>query len=461
MIIEKKRDGRVLSQADLEWFARAVAGNTASDAHIAALAMAIFLNGMSMAERVGLTVAMRDSGRVFRWPDLPGPVLDKHSTGGVGDNVSLILAPALAACGAFVPMISGRGLGHTGGTLDKLSAIPGYCITPGIDLFCRVVKKTGCAIIGQTPDIAPADGRFYAVRDATATVESIDLVTASIVSKKLSEGLSALVLDVKCGNGAFMTGPGEARALAQSLVAVANGAGCRTSALITAMDQPLANAAGNALEVDHAVRFLLGASDQPRLARIVGQLGGTVLHDSAICASREQGARRIDAVLQSGQAAARFAEMVAALGGPSGFVEKPGDFLARAPIIRPVFADRPGYVTQIDTRALGHGVIALGGGRRAPEDRINPSVGFDALCATGEEVTARHPLAMVHAASEDGFERAAHCLRTACKVSEERPPPPHDPILAHIAAPGHSDSDGGSNKDGSTDGGHQAPPAGM
>ena len=276
-IIRKKRDGGTLTTEEIGFIVRGLTDGSVTEGQVAAFAMAVFFQGMEVAERIALTLAMRDSGEVLDWPGLDGPVLDKHSTGGVGDNVSLMLAPALAACGAFVPMISGRGLGHTGGTLDKLDSIPGYRTRPDAGTFRRVTRAVGCAIIGQTADIAPADKRFYAIRDVTATVESIDLITASILSKKLAAGLDALVLDVKCGSGAFMATQGDARALAESLVQVANGAGCRTSALITDMNQPLASAAGNALEVANAANFLTGDAIDPRLWQVTVAQGGELL----------------------------------------------------------------------------------------------------------------------------------------------------------------------------------------
>jgi len=256
-VIAAKRDGTALTPEQIRFMIEGLTDETISEGQVAAFAMAVCLRGMDTAERVALTEAMRDSGDVLVW-NLPGPVVDKHSTGGVGDNVSLMLAPALAACGAYVPMISGRGLGHTGGTLDKLDAIPGYATRPDLDTLRRVVADIGCAIVGQTADIAPADRRLYAIRDVTGTVESVDLITASILSKKLAAGLEALVLDVKTGTGAFMATPEHARALARALVEVAQGAGCATRALITDMNEPLASAAGNALEVANAVRLLRG-----------------------------------------------------------------------------------------------------------------------------------------------------------------------------------------------------------
>ncbi len=265
-IIRDKRDGRTLADADIGDFIRGLTEERVTEGQAAAFAMAVFFRGLTLDERVALTRAMRDSGRVLAW-DLPGPILDKHSTGGVGDTVSLVLAPLVAACGGFVPMISGRGLGHTGGTLDKLASIPGYDVAPGLDRFRAVVREAGCAIIGQTGDLAPADRRLYAIRDVTGTVESLDLITASILSKKLAAGLDGLVMDVKAGSGAFMAGIDEARDLGRSIVTVANAAGLPTRALLTDMDAPLASAAGNAVEVGYAVDYLTGRNERTALPR--------------------------------------------------------------------------------------------------------------------------------------------------------------------------------------------------
>ena len=368
--------------------------------------MAVFFRGMDRHERVALTRAMRDSGRVLAW-DLPGPVVDKHSTGGVGDNVSLMLAPALAACGAYVPMISGRGLGHTGGTLDKFDAIPGYQTQPDAETFARVVREVGCAIIGQTDDIAPADRRFYAIRDVTATVESIDLITASILSKKLAAGLGALVLDVKVGTGAFMSSLEAARALAQSLVEVANDAGCATRAVVTDMNEPLATAAGNALEMANAARFLRGDVIDSRLWDVTVALGAELLVQAGIATDAAEGAERMDMAFESGAAAERFERMVAALGGPSDFLDRFEAHLAGAAHIAEVPAGRAGFVAGIDTRHLGFAVVELGGGRRRPADRIDHAVGLESLIGLGAAVEPDTP-ARPHPRRQRGRARRRH-----------------------------------------------------
>ncbi len=420
-VIARKRDGAVLSDDEIAFMVAGITTETLSEGQVAAFAMATLLRGMTTGERVALTLAMRDSGDVLAW-DLPGPVVDKHSSGGVGDNVSLMLAPALAACGAYVPMISGRGLGHTGGTLDKFDAIPGYATQPDVATLARVVRAVGCAVIGQTADIAPADRRLYAIRDVTATVESIDLITASILSKKLAAGLGALILDIKCGSGAFMATLPEAQALARSLTDVANGAGCPTRALITDMNEPLASAAGNALEMANAVRFLRGDEIDGRLWDVTVALGAEVLAQAGLAVDTEQGAAQMRTALQSGAAAERFARMVAALGGPADFVEAVHLHLDRAPVMADVEAGRAGYVTSIDTRAVGYAVVELGGGRRSPSDLVDPSVGFEGLVGLGAAVTPDAPLARLHAADDAAFARAADRLRAAYTIGDAPPP---------------------------------------
>lgn len=420
-IIRKKRDGQVLDKAEIAFMVEGLTHGTVTEGQVAAFAMAIFFRDMVRDERVALTEAMRDSGAVLDWTGLDGPVLDKHSTGGIGDNVSLMLAPALAACGAYVPMISGRGLGHGGGTLDKLDSIPGYRTNPDLALFRKVVEDVGCAIIGQTADLAPADRRIYAIRDVTATVESVPLITASILSKKLAEGLDALVLDVKTGNGAFMVTLDQARALARSLVDVANGAGVKTAALITAMDQSLATAAGNAVEVLNAAEFLLGKRDR-RLEEVTVALGAEGLVLSGIASDTADGRRRIMEAFDSGKAAEIFGRMVAALGGPAGFMDDPAAHLKPAPVIRDVFPDGDGIVEAVDSRAVGIAVIELGGGRARPEDRIDHSVGFTRLAAVGAPVgRGDAPLATVHARTEAHAEKAADALRAAYKLGNAVP----------------------------------------
>lgn len=419
-VIAAKRDGRVLSREQINFFVSGITTGAVTGEQTAAFAMAVYFQKMEISERVALTEAMRDSGDVLKW-DLPGPVLDKHSTGGVGDNVSLMLAPALAVCGAYVPMISGRGLGHTGGTLDKFDAIPGYETQPDIETLKRVTRDVGCAIIGQTGDVAPADKRLYGIRDVTATVESVDLITASILSKKLAAGLEGLVLDVKCGSGAFMDSLPRARALAESIVRVANDAGCRTSAIITDMNEPLARAAGNALEMQNAVDFLKGKEIDNRLWDVTVALGAELLANAGLADGPETGADMMLDALQSGKAAERFGQMVSALGGPSDFVEKADGYLEKAPLVAEIYADKSGFVQAIDTKGVGMAVVALGGGRTSSRDPIDYAVGLDWLVGIGQHVDGEQPIARVHARDEAALEEAKSRVLAAYEIGEAVP----------------------------------------
>ncbi len=418
-IIRDKRDGRALRPADIADFVSGVADNRVSPEQIAAFAMATCLRGMTAEETVALTLAMRDSGEVLDWRDLEKPVLDKHSTGGVGDAVSLMLAPVLAACGAAVPMISGRGLGHTGGTLDKLEAIPGYVAYPANERFRAAVEAVGCAIVGQTGSLAPADGRIYAVRDVTATVESVPLITASILSKKLAAGLDALVMDVKAGSGAFMASETKARELAASLVFVARGAGLPTVALITDMDEPLGREAGNAVEVRGAIRFLTQTPREPRMEAAVLALAAELLVLGGLAGDLGDGERRARQALDSGAAAERFARMVASLGGPVDLLARPDAHLPGAPVVRDVRAETAGVVAAVDARALGLAVVELGGGRTKASDPVDPAVGLTAMVRVGARVEVGEPLALVHARDEAGAERAAERVRAAYRLDSD------------------------------------------
>ncbi len=419
-VIASVRDGRATPEG-VAWFARALASGAATDAQAGAFAMAVLLKGLSEACRVALTRAMRDSGDVLTW-DLPGPVVDKHSTGGVGDSISLLLAPALACCGVYVPMVSGRGLGHTGGTLDKLESIPGFCVDTSEPRLRALMRETGCAIVSASSRIAPADKRLYAIRDVTSTVESIDLITASILSKKLAAGLQALVLDVKVGSGAFLPGVDQARALARSLVDTANGAGCRTSALITDMDRPLAWNAGNGLEVREVMDTLTARAPSARLVDLTCALGGEVLALCGRTADAGQGAAMIRAALDNGGAAERFGRMVAAQGGPVDFVEHYARHLVAAPVIRDVPAKGAGIVARIDTRAVGEAVVQLGGGRLKGGDPVDPRVGFSALAEPGAMVGHGAILARVHAADETGAKAAIAALQAAYHLGDAPAP---------------------------------------
>lgn len=423
-IIRAKRDGRVLTKQQIDYFVAGITDHSVTESQISAFAMAVFFQGMTADERVALTLAMRDSGDVMDWRELAldGPVIDKHSTGGVGDVVSLMLGPIVAACGGYVPMISGRGLGHTGGTLDKFEAIPGYKAKPSNELFQRVVKQVGVAIIGQTGRLAPADSRFYATRDITATVESIPLITASILSKKLAAGLDALVLDVKTGNGAMMTVHSQAIELAQSLVTVANGAGLKTSALLTDMNEVLAYSAGNSIEVHEAIRFLCGEQQAPRLREVTLALAAEMLYRGDLASSVLAGRAQAEHALDSGRAAEKFAQMVRALDGPSDLLTAYAEHLPLAPIARPVFADRSGYISRVNTRALGLAVVALGGGRRASTDELDYGVGLDQVLGSGVKVDSETPLAMIYARTEQQWQQAANEVRSSFEIADQAPP---------------------------------------
>ncbi|MEA2380897.1 MAG: thymidine phosphorylase [Solirubrobacteraceae bacterium] len=423
-LIRRKRDGGALEPHEIEWFVRGITDGGVSDAQVGAFAMAVVLKGMTPEERVALTGAMMRSGEVLDWSEagLPGPALDKHSTGGVGDKVSLLLAPIVAACGGAVPMISGRGLGHTGGTLDKLESIPGYVATPAPDRFRAAVKNAGCAIVGQTAALAPADRRLYAIRDATGTVESLPLIVASILSKKLAAGLDALVMDVKAGSGAFMTDVDSARELARAIVDVAAGNGLPASALITDMDRVLGRTAGNALEVREALDHLTGAASDPRLVEVTLELSRELLRLGGI-----EGKDPAEA-LRSGAAAERFATMVAELGGPADLLEKPDAHLPAAPHVVAALPERAGVVGTIDVRAVGLAVVALGGGRRHEAEDVDHAVGLSEVAAPGERVgAAERPLALVHARTEDEADAAVAALCAAFTVGDE--PPPETPAI--------------------------------
>jgi thymidine phosphorylase len=433
-IIRRKRDGHALSDAEIATFIADLTTGAVTEGQAAAFAMAVFFRGMTPAECVALTDAMTRSGKVLDWSreGLNGPVLDKHSTGGVGDNVSLMLAPMIAACGGFVPMISGRGLGHTGGTLDKLDSIPGYNATPDEATFRRVVKTIGCAIIGQTDDLAPADRRLYAIRDVTATVESIPLITASILSKKRAAGLDGLVMDVKTGSGAFMRETADARALAESIVGVAAGAGLPTTALLTDMNEPLASAAGAAVEVDNAIAYLTGARRDPRLHEVTMALGVEMLMLGGLASSRDDAATKLTRALDGGAAAETFERMVHALGGPSNILTN-RDVLPRGPVTSVVESETPGFITAIDTRAIGLVVLALGGGRTRSQDAIDHSVGLSDFARLGDALSVGAPLCRVHARDRDSANAAARAIRAAVTISPA-PPVTRPTIIERICS---------------------------
>ena len=415
-IIAKVRRKQDLDADEIKWFASGLASGAVSDAQAGAFAMAVCLNGLGEAGRVALTQGMRDSGDVLKW-DMDGPVVDKHSSGGVGDCTSLILAPALAACGVYVPMISGRGLGHTGGTLDKLESIPGYDSNITDAQLRKITREVGCCIIGATGSIAPADKRLYGVRDVTATVESIDLITASILSKKLAAGLGALMLDVKVGSGAFMKTPDDARALARSLVDTANGAGCATAAFITDMDQPLAPTLGNALEVGTCMEVLAGNRlAAPRLHDLIVALGGRLL--ALVGHGEGEAEEMIGDAISSGRAMEHFAAMTAALGGPPDMADDWHTHLPKAPVVGEVPAPESGHISAINGEALGFAVVDMGGGRRVETDRIDPAVGLSEVVMLGTKVTRGDPLAVIHAADEDSAQATARAVLAAITIGD-------------------------------------------
>ena len=430
-IIRHKRDKQALPTEEIRAFIGGITENTVSEAQIAAFTMAVFLNGMSREECVDLTLAMRDSGRVMEWQSLglDGPIVDKHSTGGVGDVVSLMLGPMFAACGGYNPMISGRGLGHTGGTLDKLGAIPGYNPFPSPEQLKATVREAGTAIIGQTGDLAPADKRIYAARDVTATVESIPLITASILSKKLAAGLDVLVMDVKVGSGAFMPTPELSVALAKSIVAVGAGAGLKVSALLTDMNQSLAPCAGNAIEVRCALDYLSGKHRPERLHEVTLALCVEGLVAAGLAANAGEARRRLQASLDSGAAAERFARMVRLLGGPADLFERPDAYLAQAPVVVELPAPRSGIVAGFDTRALGLAVVALGGGRLRSDQAIDPAVGLSDIVELGAHVQAGEPLLRIHARDAAAARLAAERIGDSIRIGEA------DPSLAFSRPP--------------------------
>jgi thymidine phosphorylase len=422
-IIRRKRDGHALTSQEIDAFVHGLTSHDWSEGQAAAMAMAMFLKGMDSNETIELTRAMTRSGQVMDWSgaNLHGPILDKHSTGGVGDKVSLMLAPIVAACGGFVPMISGRGLGHTGGTLDKFDSIPGYQTAPDTDTLRRALQTAGCAIIGQTAELAPADRRLYGIRDVTATVESIALITASILSKKLAAGLQGLVMDVKVGNGAFAASPTMAQELAQSLVTVANGAGLPTRAWMTDMNQVLGETCGNAVEMHEAVAFLKGERQEARLAEVTRRLSAELLLIGKLATNEAQALHQVDTALASGKALEHFARMVSALGGPGDFCDRPAHYLAAAPVQLDICASHSGWVSGMATRDIGLLVIELGGGRRMASDTVDARVGFTQFVQIGQRVETGDLLAVVHAADASAAQAARLKLPMLIQLADQRP----------------------------------------
>jgi len=422
-IIRTKRDGHELSDEHIRIFVDGLANDSIPAEQVSALAMAILLNSMTFDEANKLTIAMAASGTMLDWSQdgLDGPVVDKHSTGGVGDKVSFLLAPIAAACGCYVPMISGRGLGHTGGTTDKAESIPGYNATPDFGLFRKTVKEVGCAIIGQTRDLAPADRRLYAIRDVTATVESVPLITASILSKKLAAGLGGLVMDIKVGNGAFMESHERAVELSNSIIRTAAKAGVKTHALITDMNEVLGTSAGNAVEIKEAVLYLRNEVRDPRLDAVVMGLCAEMLVVGGLEDDRGRALAKCEQAVTSGRAAEIFGRMTASLGGPTDFIENCESYLAKAPVVREVFAR--GVLTEVHTRSVGEAIVELGGGRHTVGEKLNLAVGFTDIARVGTRLDGSQPFAVVHAANETDAEIAEKNLLNAFAFGDSPPAP--------------------------------------
>lgn len=419
-LIRRKRDGQTYDGAQLQAIARGIADGRWSEGQVGAFAMAVALRGMGAEETRQFTLALRDSGRRLRWHDLPGPTLDKHSTGGVGDCVSLLLAPLVAACGGYVPMISGRGLGHTGGTLDKLESLRGYTINPSPEYLHRVLREVGCAIVGQSDDLVPADRQLYAVRDVTGTVDVTPLIVASILSKKLAGGAAALVMDIKIGNGAQTPDIESAAHLADRMLEVADSCELKMRVALSDMGQVLGRDAGNALEVRAVLDLLCGRGGDPRLLELSLALSGELLCLGGLAADAGEARRRLTQALDSGAAAERFARMVAALGGPKDLLEFPDKCLPLAPVAREVRAFEPGYVLGHDVRGLGNAVVALGGGRQRPQDEVDPSVGLSSIAGVGEPLGVGDVLAVIHAPGEAEALRAEDAVRRAIVVGDRQ-----------------------------------------
>ncbi len=433
-IIRKKRDGGELTPEEIAFFVHGLADDSIPAEQVSALAMAVYLNSMSTDEASRLTLDMAASGSVLEWDDegLDGPVVDKHSTGGVGDKVSFLLAPIAAACGCFVPMISGRGLGHTGGTADKVESIPGYNVTPDFALFKKTVKSAGCAIIGQTADLAPADRRLYAIRDVTATVASVPLITASILSKKIAAGLQALVMDVKVGTGAFMSDTDKAEELALSILATAKRANLRTHALITDMNECLGHTAGNAVEIAESIEYLKNDQRESRLDEVVMSLCAEMLIMTDLESDGAAARSKVDEAVTSGKAAEVFARMVYELGGPVDIVDNYETHLPIAPVSQAVYPADAGYVAAVDAFAIGNAIIELGGGRRALEDKLDLSVGLTNVAPIGSTVDKERPLAVIQASSDDTAQVAAAMIRDAYEISAS--PPAERPLIYNTFA---------------------------
>ncbi len=420
-LIERKRDGERIAASDWVELMRKYGRDEVPDYQMAALSMAIFLNGLAREEIVALTDAMLKSGESLDLDHIRAPRIDKHSTGGVGDKVSIVLAPLMASLGVAVPMMSGRGLGHTGGTLDKLESIPGFQTRLSLVEAARLVESIGCAMFGQTGEIAPADRRLYSLRDATATVESVPLISASIMSKKLSEGLTGLVLDVKNGSGAFLPELDRGLELARTMIELGVDHGCPVVALITAMDRPLGRACGNSLEIEESIMALRGEGPSD-LMGVTYALGAEMLLLSGLVGDRDEARRRMEISISSGKAAAKFQEIIAAQGGNPNVVDDPS-LLPEAEELEIFLSPASGVVAGVEPRTIGRGITSLGGGRTRMEDKIDPAVGFVITARPGDRVKAGDPLATVFASSTQGIADGLATLRRAITISDEAEPP--------------------------------------
>jgi pyrimidine-nucleoside phosphorylase len=426
-LIERKRDGGRISPAEWRTLMSQYATDEVPDYQMAALAMAIYFNGLDRDEIGALTDAMLHSGAMLDLDHLVMARVDKHSTGGVGDKVSLVLAPLIACLGVAVPMMSGRGLGHTGGTLDKLESIPGFRTDLSLARATEQLERIGCALIGQTREIAPADRRLYALRDATATVESIPLISASIMSKKLAEGLTGLVLDVKRGSGAFLPELDRGLDLARTMIELGADHGCPVVALMTAMDRPLGRACGNALEVEESIMALRGEGP-PDLMKVTYALGAEMLVLAGVASNRDDAFRRMEVAISSGRAAAKFQEIIAAQGGDPNVIDDPS-ILPQAAECELYLAPRDGVVAQVEPKTIGRGITAMGGQRTKVEDGIDPSVGFVITARTGDIVRAGEPLATVFARDRAGVDAGLATLRAAITIADDAEPPL--PLVSH------------------------------
>ena len=422
-VIRKKRDGLSLSREEIEFFIGGLTSGLIADYQVSALLMAIYLNGMDQQEQQALTEAMLNSGNILDFSDIPKPKADKHSTGGVGDKTSIIIAPLVAACGVCVPMISGRGLGHTGGTLDKLESIPGYRVNLSATEFKQVLDQVGYAMAGQTAEIAPADKRMYALRDATATVEAIPLIVASIISKKGAAGLDAMIIDVKVGNGAFMREEARAKDLAHALVSTGNSCGIKTRALLTDMNQPLGGAVGNSLEVQECIEILRGEANEA--ARPVLDLSLELCAHMLVLANVDQtldaAHKRLRQVLHSGKALECLRRNIEAQGGEPRVCDDPKSFLPLVSETVKVESPRSGFITRVDTTEIGHAIAAIGGGRVRIEDTVDPTVGFVSELKLGDRVSAGETIGIVYGADSSAAQEAAQRIQAAYEIGDEPP----------------------------------------